>query len=146
MWHEIKNNNDITNFMNTICSFHDSCIKEMKYLSGAYINDDLSMYPVNDIRTLMVIVQRQFPENPTIEMEFKGLKYLHLLPCDDNYTCEILDSTMLLKDGCIYWCDCGTVPEMDLDHYKGTMICALKLRWRSIDNCMGQKEFYTSAL
>ena len=144
MWHEINNNNDLADFMNTICSFHDSCIKEMKYFSGAYVDDDLSMYPVNDVRALTVIVHRQYQENSMIEMEFKGLKCLQLLPCDDNYTCEILDSTMLLKDGCIYWFDCGTLPEMDFDNYKGNMISALKLRWRSIDNCMGQKEFYTS--
>lgn len=146
MWHEINNNSDLINFMNTICFFHDSCIKEMKYLSGAYVDDDLSMFPVNDIRVLKVIVQRQFQDNSMIEMEFKGLKHLQLLPCDDSYTCEILDSTILLKDDCIYWCDCGEVSEMDFDNYRGTMICASKLRWRSIDNCMGQKEFYTSTV
>lgn len=37
MWHEITSNTDITKFMDKICSFRDSCIKEMKYLSGAYV-------------------------------------------------------------------------------------------------------------
>lgn len=102
------------------------------------------MHPVNDCRILKVIIQRQFQDNSMIEMEFLGLKYLQLLPCDDKYTCEILDSTMILKDDQIYWCDCGGVSEMDLDNYDGTMICASKLRWRPVDRCMGQKEFYTS--
>ena len=80
-----------------------------------------------------------------IEMEFQGLKYLKLFPVDPYYyTCEILDSTMLLKDGNIYWCDCGDVSEDDLDDYKGTLICASKLRWRAIENHMGEKLFYHS--
>lgn len=144
MWNEINDNSDIIKFMDTICSFHDSCIKEIKYLSGAYVDEELSMYPVNDIKVLKVIIQRQFKDNSMIEMEFEGLKQLQLIPCNDKYTCEILDSTMLLKDNYIYWCDCGGISEMDLDNYKGTIICALKLRWRSIDNCMGKKEFYTA--
>ena len=146
MWHEINNSNDLINFMNIVYSFHDSCLKELKYLSGAYVDEDLSMYPVNDRRILKVIIQRQFHDNSMIEMEFEGLKRLQLLPCDNNYTCEILDSTMILKDDCIYWCDCGGISEKDLDHYDGTMICALKLRWRSIDKCMGKEEFYASIL
>ena len=83
---------------------------------------------------------------PLVEMEFEGLKFLKLFPIDDKYTCEILDSTMILKKDCIYWCDCGGLSETDLENYKGTMICASKLRWRSIDNCLGQEEYYSSTM
>ena len=145
MWNEINNDYDLISFMDKICFFHDSCIKEMKYLSGAYVNEKLGMYPVNDRRILKVIIQRQFEDISMIEMEFEGLKYLKLFPTDDQYTCEILDSTMILKNDCIYWCDCGGLSETDLDNYSGTMICAWKLRWRSINNRMGQTEFYLSA-
>lgn len=144
MWHEITSNTDITKFMDKICSFHDSCIKEMKYLSGAYVDENLSMYPVNDLRILRVIIQRQYSDDSMVELEFSGLKFLRLFPCDDEYTCEILDSTMIMHDDNIYWCDCGGVSEKDLVSYKGTMICASKLRWRSINGNMGQKEFYIS--
>lgn len=146
MWYEVNSNIDLINFMDIMCSFHDSCIKEINYISGAYVDSDLAMYPVNDRRILKVIIQRQFQDNSMIEMEFEGLKHLRLSPCDEKYTCEILDSTMILKDGCIYWCDCGGLSEIDLDNYSGTMICALKLRWRPIEKCMGRKEFYTSTL
>lgn len=144
MWNEINNDHDLVSFMNKICFFHDSCIKEMKYLSGAYVNEELEMYPVNDRRILKVILQRQFEDISMIEMEFEGLKCLKLFPVDDQYTCEILDSTMILKNDCIYWCDCGGLSEADLDNYSGTIICASKFRWRSIEKCMGQKEFYES--
>lgn len=145
-WNEIIDDNDIKNFMDNICYFHDSCIKELKYLSGAYVGEELSMYPVNDRRILKVIIQRQFKDISVIEMEFEGLKFLKLFPIYEDYTCEILDSTMILKNDCIYWCDCGGLSETDLDSYDGTMICASKLRWRSIDKCLGKEEIYLSIM
>lgn len=146
LWNIIKNNDDITEFMDTMCFFHDSCIKEIKYLSGAYVNKDLSMCPVNGSRILKVIIQRQFEKFSMVEMEFKGLKYLKLFPCGDEYTCEIMDSALIMKDGCIYWCDCGDIAQTDLESYDGTIICALQLRWRQIENCMGNDEFYFSRI
>ena len=143
MWHEIKTEQDILDFMNKVCYFHDSCVKEMKYLSGAYVGEALSMHPINDCRILKVVIQRQFDDIPMIELEFEGLKYLHLSPTDEEYTCEILDSTLLLKGDCIYWCD-ERISEADLDSYDGTVVCSSKLRWRAVENCMGQAEFYTT--
>lgn len=93
MWNEIIDNDTLLSFMEEMGFFHDSCIKELKYSSGAYVADD---------------------------------------------------SAMILKDDCIYWCDCGDVSEADLEDYDGTLICASKLRWRAISGCMGQKEFYQS--
>lgn len=142
MWNEITDNNDLMKFMETISFFHDSCIKEMKYISGAYVNDNLSMYPVNDDRTLNVIIQRQYSDISMFELEFQGLKYLKLFPVDNQYTCEILDATVILKNDCIYWCDCGDLSEDDLDSYCGTVICASKLRWRQINDCMGKNRFF----
>lgn len=56
-------------------SFHDSCLKEMKYISGAYVDEELSMLPVNSKRMLSVIIQRQFENPSAIELQFVGLKY-----------------------------------------------------------------------
>lgn len=144
MWNEIVDEKDIQNFMNKVGFFHDSCIKEMRYYSGAYVDDNLAMYPINDKRILNVIIQRQFEDLSMIELQFIGLKYLSLFPTDEEHTCEILDSTMLLKDDCIYWCDCGDVSENAFMDYEGTFVCAFKLRWRSIENRMGQDVFYVA--
>lgn len=145
MWNEITNEKDIHAFMEMVGGFHDSCIKEMKYLSGAYVSDDLAMWPLSDKRVLNVVVQRQFKEKSMIEMQFTGLKYLKLFPLDEKeYTCEILGSIMFFKDGGIYWCDCEDVSEDDFEDYEGTLICAEGLRWRNIENRMGAEEFYLS--
>lgn len=146
MWHEIKNTNDIYEFMERVIYFHDSCIKEIKYLSGAYVEEDLSMNPVNDCRVLSVIIQRQFEELPMIELQFDGLDYLKLFPNNENYTCEILDSAMFIFNNRIYWADSADVSSSNFEAYNGTLICASKLRWRSIDCGIGKKEFFVSIL
>lgn len=142
MWKTISTNDDIRQFMEQMSYFHDSCIKEINYLSGAYVSDNFSMYPLNHSRILRVVIQRQYEKDSMIEMEFQGLKGLKLFPVDENYTCEIMDSVMHIKDGNLYWSDCGDLSELTLNNFTGTVICASKLRWRSIENHMGEKEFY----
>lgn len=142
MWNELENTQDITVFMKSIYYFHDSCIKEIHYESGAYVNENLAMRPVNEQRKLHVIIQRQFPDIPMLELEFAGLHRLQLIPAADDYTCEILDATMLMEDNRIYWCDCGGLTAEDMDIYDGTVICAAKCRWRAVKDHMGQAAFY----
>ena len=114
----------------------------MSYVSGAYVDVNLSMYPLNSLRVLRVLIQRQYEKDSMIELEFQGLKYVKFFPVDESYTCEILGSTMIMKDGTIYWCDCDNLSEADLDEYTGTLICASKLRWRSIEGHLGESVFY----
>lgn len=144
MWNEIVCKKDLDSFMNIMCGFHDSCVKEIKYISGAYVNEKLSMSPVNSQRILCVIIQRQFEDPSAIEMQFAGLKYLKLFPNGENYTCEILDASMIIKEDCIYWCDCGGLSEKDIKSYTGTTICASKVRWRAADEYIGEQEVYVS--
>ena len=144
MWNEIANNEDLNIFMDNMYGFHDSCLKEIKYISGAYVDEELSMFPVNSQRILNAIIQRQFRHPSVIEMQFVGQKYLKLFPCDDDYTCEILDATMILKEDCVYWCDCGGLSEEDIESYTGTVICASKVRWRAVDEYIGPNEIYVT--
>ena len=141
MWNEIANEQELNKFMDDIYGFHDSCLKELKYISGAYVEKNLSMRPINEKRTLSVIIQRQFKNPSVIELQFEELKYLKLFP-NDEYTCEILDATMILKEDCIYWCDCGGLSEEDIESYTGTVICASKVRWRAVDKYIGPDEVY----
>ena len=146
MWIEINSTDDLIQFLDEVGGFHDSCIKEICYSSGAYVKENLSMHPINDHRSLRIVVQRQYEDNSMIEMEFLGLKGLKLFPNDEKYTCEILDVTMFMKDGDVYWCDCGGLSETDLNEYTGTWIHASKLRWRSIKGHMGAELFYRSTI
>lgn len=44
-WNEITDENSLKEFMERVSFFHDSCIKEMHYLSGAYVNENLDIKP-----------------------------------------------------------------------------------------------------
>ena len=76
MWETIHTNDEILKFMESVCHFHDSCIKEISYISGAYVSENLSMDPLNVRRVLRVVIQRQYEKDSMIEMEFQGLKHL----------------------------------------------------------------------
>ena len=144
MWYEVNDQAALDFLMESVGDFHDSCMKEMVYVSGAFVGDDLAMYPINNQRTLKVVFQIQSSPISMIEMEFMKLKCMQLSPVSENYTCEILDATMILKEGCVIWCDCGGLTEADIQQYCGTVISAEKLRWRVIDGFMGDSPFYHS--
>ena len=144
MWQEISTDKDVQYFMNKVGNFHDSCVKEIRYISGAYVNADLSMYPINNARLLNVVIQRQSEDLSMIELEFEGLKFMKLFPDTDAYTCEIMNASLFFKDEFIYWCDREVPKDDDVNDFEGIMICASKLRWRPIDNKMGVADYYCS--
>ena len=68
MWNEIKNESDTKMFVNRVYGFHDSCIKELNYISGAYVAEDFGMHPLNTQKCLKLIIQSQMETVGTIEM------------------------------------------------------------------------------
>ena len=145
MWNELHDQSQIDNFMNYIWGFHDTVIKEMKYVSGAYLNENNGMHVVNDKRVLAIIFQGNLRVFSAIEVEFIGIKYLNLVPVEEAHTCEILGATMLIKDNYIYWCDDDYLTEADIEEYLGTLICASAVRWRPVDEYVGSDEIYKAA-
>lgn len=135
MWQEICNNEQAEDFMYRMFDFHDSCIKELCYVSGAYVNEELAMHPANDNRVLKVILQRQFTPDSMVELEFSGLKKLKLAPVSDEYTCEILGTTLVFVDDLVYWFE-------GEEENSSILVCAEKLRWRPIENAMGNRLFW----
>lgn len=76
MWKEILNEDDVNDLLESVNFFHDSCIKELKYYSGAFVDDKLLMYPVNDQRRLIVAFQQQSEDHSLVLLEFTGTNYL----------------------------------------------------------------------
>lgn len=142
MWHSVRTKDDITFLMETVGYFHDSCLKELKYVSGAYVNADLSMHPINDTRELKMIIQRQDDNPSAIELVFLGLNYCKLFPSNEQFTCEILDATLFWEDGNILWADCGGLSLEEIEKYDGTVISAAGLRWRAVSEWIGRGEVY----
>lgn len=143
MWNKINNENDIKSFIDFVHNFHDSCVKEVKYSSGAYVDSDCSMVPVNSTRKLSIIIQSQYEEVKTIEMMFEGLNFLYLTPYDESFTCEIMNSILLFKDGNICWIDDDSFPDSFIN-YNGIIVSAKALFWRILHNSMGPSEHFIS--
>ena len=131
IWNEINTEQELQEFLESYGFFHDSCLMELRYTSGAFVDQNLGMHPINDKRTLYVVFQRQSEKNSTIEMEFSGLLKLNLEPNDSTYTCEILDVSMFIENGNFYWGDSVWFNE-EREKYEGTWLCAEKVRWRSL--------------
>ncbi len=142
MWNQVTDDAAIKKLIDTVCMFHDSCIKEMRYVSGAYVNEQRFIHPTNELRKLCIIIQRQTTSDSVIELEFSKLKYLKLCPPDDTYICEILDSTLIFHNGYFYWCDCGGLSISDIATYEGTVVCAEALRWRTINEKLGNQDYF----
>ena len=140
MWKNIDTEQELMEFLE-IYSFHDCCLKELRYVSGAFVNHNLGMSPINNKRKLYVIFQRQFESNAVVEIEFSGLENLNLRPNDENYTCEILDTAFFFENGKIYWGDSNWFKEQR-ELYDGTWLCAQKARWRIADEYIGSDEVY----
>lgn len=141
IWNEIISQYDLTNFLELYGGFHDCCLKELRYVSGAFVNQDLTMKPINDQRKLLVLFQRQSENNPVVELEFSSLESLNLNPINQTYTCEILDASMYFENGKIYWADSSEFRKQQ-KVYDGTWICAEKVRWRFVEEYIGNKEIY----
>ena len=142
-WIDIHNEADLNQLLETYGGFHDSCLKELRYVSGAYVRDNLWMHPFNDQRKLYLLMQRQSESNSVLELEFSGLVQMNLQPNDENYTCEILDVSMFLEDGKIWWGDSSWF-QTEREKYDGTWLCAKQVRWRILENGLGNRELYES--
>ena len=132
IWNEINTEQEVNAFLELYGYFHDSCLKELRYISGAFVNEKLEMYPKNDERKVYALFQRQDENISTIEIEFAGLIKMNLAPNDETYTCEILEATMFFENGRIYWGDSIWFKEQR-EQYDGTWLCAEKVRWRNAD-------------
>lgn len=129
-WNYLHSQQDIDKFMSSINRFHDSCLKELNYISGAYVDENLDMCPINSQRCLDVVFQTQLDAIPEFAIRFEGLKYLKLIPCDESYTCEIFGANMFLKDDMICWYDSEELYN-NADCY-GMVIYATKAKWRCL--------------
>ena len=98
-WHKIELQEDIDFLMETYGGFHDSCIVSLSFQSGAFVDNDMVMhFGGPNERILSVICQSQW-EPKTIELQFSGLRQMHIVGWQDNYLCLILDAYLAFHNG-----------------------------------------------
>ena len=76
MWTELITTQDIKCFLEKINYFVDSCIKEMKYVSGSYSENGATLYAINDIRDLYILFDSISSCYQTFEVKFSKIHKL----------------------------------------------------------------------
>lgn len=125
----IKNKADIDELMSEFDSFHDSCIKEISYESGSYVDKDRAMYPFDDKRGLTIVFQSQGAAFRTVELKFEGLIRLNLLPRKENYDSIIFEASLIEQNGVYYWSEWGNFNLNEENDSFGTWLAAKKVSW-----------------
>lgn len=132
---QIKSMQDIQELLHKVCFFHDTCITEMHYISGAYVSKQ-GMYPVNDENSLEVILKGEI----TIRLIFHGILYCNLYPVQPKYTCEILGAAMWMdQSGRIYWCNDDYITPETVDNYNGIVVCARSAEYEIEELCFAEQ-------
>lgn len=98
MWKQVKTKSDIEELIFESQNFHDSCLHSMEYTSGAYVDKDGSMYPVNSSRILTMQMHQQGSSAKVLQLRFEGLQALVLSPTSPDYTCELFEGYVILQN------------------------------------------------
>lgn len=144
-WHNVETQDDVEMLLSTYGYFHDGHIVSANYQSGVFVDDELSMYfgGAQEHR-LSVVFQRQWKPK-TIELQFIGLRQLHLTGWQDNYLNLILEAYLSFHENLlpgtpsrvIVWSsDCWFDVEKinnAISEPSDTYIVANALRWRSLN-------------
>ena len=144
-WSRIETQKDIDLLMKIYSDFHDFCIVSLNFQSGAFVDDDMAMhFGSAEERILSVIFQCQW-EPKAIELQFSGLRQMHLIGWQDNYMCDISSAYLAFHNNLlpgepgrvIVWSDTDwfNVEKIDNSIHEpaDTYIVANSLRWRIVD-------------
>ncbi len=127
MWKQIETQRDIDELLLECQGFHDCCLYSMQYTSGAYVDQNGNMHPINSQRAVELQVHQQSAGRKTIELRFEGIETLVLSPTPPNLTCELLEGYVVLHDDKVFWMsDRPEVSDTDQRMY----IRAEKMLWR----------------
>ncbi len=145
-WHRITSQHDIDELMQVFNGFRHCVLTEMDYVSGAYVQPALAMYPINAKRRLRFVFQRQDTKLPAIELVFDELERLNLIPASSNCTAEIAGVLFKFQNGKLYWSDnedfdinlIGRDPVIN----KGSWLMAKKAQWRTLEHHLGPNIVY----
>ena len=127
-WHYIEKQQDIDFILEQTSGFHDSVLKDLSYISGAYVDEKNSMFCTDSERQVAMRFDSQWSR--PIEMIFEGVTALNLRPSSDNYSSNIYGATLQLQNASVFFCD-DTINAID-ELYTGTWVKAYSLRWRFV--------------
>ncbi|MDE6104227.1 MAG: hypothetical protein K2G38_00875 [Clostridia bacterium] len=146
-WYEVLSQKDIDDLLDAYGGFHDACIVSLNFVSGMHVDSKNTMhFDGVDKYTLNIVFHSQWSDY-ALELQFAGLRRLHLTGVQDNYTNDIFDASIKFYDNLlpsnyqtpaqvIVWADSEdfNVKEIDsqLTEPADTYVIAHSLKWRLI--------------
>ena len=143
MWTKINTSEDIAFLLEKVNYLVDSCVKEMRYISGSYSENGETLCATNSKRDLYILFHSISENYKTLEIKFSGIRKLILEPYTDEKESVIYDTSLVKKDNLFYWFDYS---EADVSNFvpSGTVVVAEQISWRIIEDALGKEEFYLS--
>ena len=138
----IDSQSAINDLMTKFNGFHDCCIKEIKYISGGFVDQNGAINPFDSIRTLTAIFQSQNAIARAIEMQFEKVVRLNLCPKGEMEDAVIYGASIISYNGLFYWSSLCDINLYELEKNDHTWISSEKISWRAINNCLGDKVIY----
>lgn len=130
----INSQSSIDELMKTFNGFHDSCITEIHYVSGAHVNENRAINPFDSIRTVTIIFQSQCAVTRTIEIKFENVVRLNLCPKTEMQDAVIYGASIFRCNNLLYWSSLCDIEISELGKADFTWISAEKISWRIIDS------------
>jgi hypothetical protein len=142
-WKEIRDTENLNEFMRSFGYFHDSCLKELHMWSEHYVHEDLSMYLSSELdHKVRILFQRQDTSPSAIELMFEEVTEINIIPSPQNYDSLILKATFIYCDGMFYWADIGGWKPEQHSEKKASWLSAKKVSWRDVSQWMGKELRY----
>lgn len=145
-WHRIRSQQDADELMKVFNGFRNCVLTELDYLSGAYVQPALAMYPINAKRRVRMVFQRQDKNLPAIELVFCDTSRLNLVPIRTNCTAEITGAVLAYQGGRLYWADRDDFVTDNINKdpavNQATWIEAKRAQWRVLKDHLGAGHVY----
>lgn len=144
-WYDVLTQSDIDDLMDAYGGFHDACIVSVNFASGMHVDKKMTMH-FGDLEqyALKIVFHSQWSDY-ALELHFAGLRRLHLVGIQDNYSNDIFDASIKFYDNLlsskyqtparvIVWADRGDFDVNSIDSQltepADTYVIAHSLKWR----------------
>lgn len=127
-WNYIEHQNDIDKLIKAYSCFHDSVLKELSYISGEYYDKAENVMRLNIVGSKQVKLIFNSDWADEIEIILLAPRIVHLIPGEENYTSDLYDASIFIKDCMVYFYDSyiDDIPE----EYSGTYFKSMGMMWR----------------
>ena len=144
-WKTIETQKDIETLFDIYFGFHDACIVSASYQSGATVDHEGTMHYSDASGHQLVLLFQSQMAMKNLELRFIGLRQMHLVGWEDNYSCELSEAYLAFAHELlpgepkkqIIWSSYAWFNPEKIDNTihepADTYIIANELRWRLLD-------------